>query len=447
MRHDGTDRWYLEALGIAADGRWDECLDAWLERVGDEWHSRPGRDIIWRSRARATPEYLSRIIHRADVGLKDTKRYLRALDFQAENREKSDQLRRLVLEAPEGSAEKFAFVASEALLRMKELDLDSEPSFRKAVDRVVRLLEPGETFARLIQRFELQEHYPRLMQVAVENRDNPTGIAAIRTLLSAAENSLIEDFLLAVEGDRAMRTVEVLANSQDERAYPLLARVIEDPDQPWPLREQAVRSLAGSRFDLRALLELAKSDCFPEDLKAIAGTSMTRTMNVRLREEAEKFFTVPPLVDGAAVPQMTELLVYVGDPERGKKVFEKAECQSCHLIAGTGTEFGPDLSKIGEKLPKAGLYEAILDASAGIASNYQLFYFTLRDGREVSGFILGDTSDTLTLRMEGGVLSRFGSSDLVSRRESSVSAMPSDLQRQISVDELVDLVEYLSTQR
>jgi putative heme-binding domain-containing protein len=285
------------------------------------------------------------------------------------------------------------------------------------------------------------------MRVAVDNRDNPTGIVAVRTLLNGEENSLIEDFLLGGDVVRAMQTVEVLANSQDGRAHPLLVRVIEDPDQPWPLREHAVRLLAGSRFGLGALLELAKLDRFPEDLLEVAGTSLTRTMNVRLREEAEQFFPVPPLADGKAIPQMTELLVYVGDPDRGKEVFEKAECGTCHLIEGTGTEFGPDLSRIGEKLPKAGLYEAILDPSAGIASNYRLFYFTLRDGREVSGFILGETPDKLTLRLEGGVLSEYSSSDLISRRESSVSAMPSDLQRQISVDELVDLVEYLTTQQ
>ena len=149
-RHDGRDRWYLEALGIAADGRWDECLQAWLERVGNEWDSGPGRDIIWRSRAGVTPRYLGAIISRNDVDLENTERYLRAFDFQTANREKDNQLRRLVLEEPEGAAEKFAFVASEALLRMKNLDLDSEPSFRQAVDRVLRMLGPGEQFARLV---------------------------------------------------------------------------------------------------------------------------------------------------------------------------------------------------------------------------------------------------------------------------------------------------------
>ncbi len=49
-RHDGHDRWYLEALGIGADQNWDRFLDAYLTKVGDQWNSPSGRDIIWRSR-------------------------------------------------------------------------------------------------------------------------------------------------------------------------------------------------------------------------------------------------------------------------------------------------------------------------------------------------------------------------------------------------------------
>lgn len=107
----------------------------------------------------------------------------------------------------------------------------------------------------------------------------------------------------------------------------------------------------------------------------------------------------------------------------------------------------PTSPESGRNFPRPDSIRRFLDPSAGIASNYRLFYFTLRDGQEVSGFLLGETPDKLTLRLEGGVLSEYSSSDLVSRRESSVSAMPSDLQRQISVDELVDLVEYLTTQQ
>ena len=53
----------------------------------------------------------------------------------------------------------------------------------------------------------------------------------------------------------------------------------------------------------------------------------------------------------------------------------------------------------------------------------------------------------VTLRLEGGVTSEYHTEDIVTRRASSLSAMPSDLQRRMSVDQLVDLVEYLTTLR
>jgi len=63
----------------------------------------------------------------------------------------------------------------------------------------------------------------------------------------------------------------------------------------------------------------------------------------------------------------------------------------------------------------------------------------------VSGIIVSETPETLTLRMEGGVVAEYDKREIQDRHESALSPMPSDLQNQISVDELVDLVEYLTT--
>ena len=55
-QHDGKDRWYLEALGIGADKQWDAYLGRYLKQAGSEPSNTPaGRDIIWRSRAKANP--------------------------------------------------------------------------------------------------------------------------------------------------------------------------------------------------------------------------------------------------------------------------------------------------------------------------------------------------------------------------------------------------------
>jgi hypothetical protein len=79
--HVGKDRWYLEALGIGADKNWDAYLDAYLKKVGDKWNSPGGRDIIWRSRAKKTPELLAKILKDPTTNEADQPRYFRAFDF------------------------------------------------------------------------------------------------------------------------------------------------------------------------------------------------------------------------------------------------------------------------------------------------------------------------------------------------------------------------------
>ena len=81
LQYDGKDRWYLEALGLAADKQWDAYLDAYLAKASEPWKTPAGRDIIWRSRAKKTPDLLVKIMK--DPGLKEDEqpRYFRAFDF------------------------------------------------------------------------------------------------------------------------------------------------------------------------------------------------------------------------------------------------------------------------------------------------------------------------------------------------------------------------------
>jgi putative membrane-bound dehydrogenase-like protein len=80
-QHDGKDRWYLEALGIGADKQEDRFFDAWLAKVGKNWNTPAGRDIVWRSRAGKSAELLAQIIMDPATAESERARYLRAFDF------------------------------------------------------------------------------------------------------------------------------------------------------------------------------------------------------------------------------------------------------------------------------------------------------------------------------------------------------------------------------
>jgi hypothetical protein len=81
QKHDGTDRWYLEALGIGAASQDDRMLDSWLAKVGDNWNTPAGRDIIWRVRSKKSPALLVKIIQNPNTPKEERDRYIRALDF------------------------------------------------------------------------------------------------------------------------------------------------------------------------------------------------------------------------------------------------------------------------------------------------------------------------------------------------------------------------------
>ena len=337
------------------------------------------------------------------------------------------------------------FVASEALLRLPTLGLERDARTRGAIETLLDRGKGTAQFARLVQRYELAERYPSLLEVAAKHSNSPIGIASARTLLQAGTEQAILEFI-ASDADLSVAAVEAVGNTRMEQSIPVLRDIVLNAELSPPVRDAAVRSLAGTNLGARELVEMARAGDFPPDLAAVAGAAMARSMNVRLRQEANKLFPVPPLKGGEPVPQMTELLVYEGNSENGARVFDSATCSDCHIVNGQGTNFGPELSKIGDKLSKAGIYESILDPSAGVSPDFQLVNLTLA-AEEVSGFVINETAEAVTLRMEGGIVDEFAVDQIRDRRESTVSAMPDDLQEQMSVDDLVDLVEYLSRLR
>jgi putative membrane-bound dehydrogenase-like protein len=81
-QHTAGDRWSVEALGIGAGLRWDECLDEYLKLTPNATDTPAGRDIIWRSRAKKTSELLANIVKSDKTPEADKDRYMRAFDFQ-----------------------------------------------------------------------------------------------------------------------------------------------------------------------------------------------------------------------------------------------------------------------------------------------------------------------------------------------------------------------------
>ena len=164
VQHDGSDRWYLEALGIGAHNHWDACFNKWMSKAVENWKQKPGRDIVWRSRAQNSLEYQLELLKDPELAMDEVARMLRATDFQSDlnkteklaallhvKREDQDDFNRLVLNqldpefASKSSTVRNAaneilpdlFGTSDYLDLVKNLDLENENEniFKMVLDK------------------------------------------------------------------------------------------------------------------------------------------------------------------------------------------------------------------------------------------------------------------------------------------------------------------------
>jgi putative membrane-bound dehydrogenase-like protein len=447
-RFDGEDRWYLEALGIGAEGRWDECLNAFLKPGAVSSYSDLAvRRILWRSRSAATPRHLAGMLSAPNIDAEEVPGLLRAFDFQPESSEKTRQLLGLLeSETLAGGPSSRDIIRFQVLTRLAETSFGNEPAFRDRVTEVGSSLSNPSMKVALIKRFELREMRDDLMELAFSIGEEAVGQEAVRALFELGLADGIVEELEATE-TRAERLVYLVARSGHRDAVMALMSVLKNEQHSQAVRETALRGLIEGGQGAEAVLDLARSGQFPSALTAVAGSSFSKSLHVIRRSAAAEFFPVPTLRGDEPLPGMTEMLVYIGDPERGRQVFHEATCIQCHQIDGEGTAFGPALSGIGAKLAKQGLYESILDPSASVSPNYRGVELTMGSGEIFTGLIVSDSEDALVINQQGLGLKSFSRSELSEIRYLDQSVMPSGLQQLMSFNDLVDLVAFLATRR
>lgn len=347
--------------------------------------------------------------------------------------------------ADPSEAERTA-LAVEALSRLQGVDIEKNPQLKAAVLKVLERTRGTPNFAKLVQQFKLKEQEPGLLEVAVRNSSNETGVEAMRLLLAGNNDALLQKSLAGTNAEDAVRIVEAIGNAGEKDASRrLLLPLLENPKKEPALRKQAVRSLALSAEGAQAILALAKADKLPDDLKLTASSELNRARWPEIRNEAAKVLALPQGRNAEPLPSLAELVKMKGDPANGAKVFSSANvgCNTCHQVKGQGVDFGPNLSEIGSKLGKDALFESILEPSSGISFGYEAWQLDLKSGDEAFGLLASETADEIALKAVGGIVTRYKKSDVVHRTQMKLSVMPSGLQQNMTTQELVDLVEYL----
>lgn len=168
----------------------------------------------------------------------------------------------------------------------------------------------------------------------------------------------------------------------------------------------------------------------------IAGTGMpgTRLVDAELRDLAAYVGKL-----GQVTPT-----VLPGDKQRGAALYAR-DCASCHMIAGRGGAFGPDLTGIGARRSPQHLRESLTNPAADVPRGYAFVRVVTRDGKTLTGVRVNEDTFSLQFRDKQDVLHSVWKAELREfKKELRKSPMPS-YRGLLSAAELDDVVAYLAS--
>jgi putative membrane-bound dehydrogenase-like protein len=461
MKHDGKDRFYLEAVGIAVGHHNPRRREVILADFGNqilEWDD-TAADLVWELRPPSALPLLEKRL--ADDKLSAEQR-ARIVDILGLYEDKDAG--KAVLVALRGSVPaEVRLKAFENLRRHlpgKWQHLAKSPELNDLIRSQLAEPESRATALTLIGLAHKTDALDTVKKLAL-GKDEPEAVrrTAVQTLGLLAARAAVET-LQALEADKAVGVDAVRALgelSQQKSSLPTAAtaeKALQDlvrrAQERTVLAQAALESLAGNYAGSKWLLDLHERKQLPQALQVEAGRLLRNSPFDPLRKRAMQAFPPQARLDPKKLPSLGVLARRQGNAEHGRFVLAASaksdlQCLKCHSVRGSGGHIGPDLSVIGKKASKENLFESILIPSKAIADQYLTWVVETKKGLSVSGLLVEETATDILLRDANGKDTRIGKEDIDTREKSPKSIMPEDLAAYMTEADLVDLVAYLYT--
>lgn len=186
----------------------------------------------------------------------------------------------------------------------------------------------------------------------------------------------------------------------------------------------------------------AATSLFPNDLRKLASGFGSETV-VAARPLLAKISKE----NANKLVRIDEILAFLptADVRRGLRVFQssKSSCIACHQRGYIGGHIGPELNGIGKIRSERDLLESILFPSLSFVRSYEPVKILTDNGRVISGLVREETKQSITLQIDAQKTVRVPITSIEERQFGTVSIMPAGLEKQLSKQELADLVMYL----
>ena len=304
--YQSGDRWYLEALGIAAHSHWDACLGRLMNGTSWNLESAELRDMVWRSRAKNTPELLAKIIQLPSTSDKQTLRYFRSFDF-CDKAQVDAVVRKMAFSPRKESRSKTRRVIVESTSRFAQPDLSSDEKL--ALTKVVRSLQGTSDYVKMVKQFSLASEYDRLLEVALKDVGTQKSVDAMSALFQLGQSQKLKGLLVklaspsevtAESSSRLAAMLNSLASTGRKPAAVMIGQLVQDSKLSLEARRQAIAAMGKLFPGSLQLIEWAEKNQYNTDLEPALVAALSNAPSSTILERARKRF--PKLGGGAGRP-------------------------------------------------------------------------------------------------------------------------------------------------
>lgn len=325
---------------------------------------------------------------------------------------------------------------------------------QEALERSTGLMQGA--ILGLIESRQLSEMEPFLTDLLLRTEDPVQSLKILRAKISSKNTLTTEDFeqvTLLLERSNAIpvrrMAMQILSRvSLDDQQYKFLAgQPLQQADEitfPGIVRLFLNDSVASTGRMLINSLDMRK--------EMLVSVTENELQNIFAKYPEDVYLAAAPLLEllkNQNEERRNYLLkkeqsLLMGDVGRGRDLFYgKALCSTCHAVGTDGSDFGPDLSNIGEIRSIPDLMEAIIYPHISLAREYETYQIRTA-GQSYTG-ILKETmyEGRLLVKMAPDQMIQLSTDEIISIEQTSNSLMPSGLDKNLSDQELSDLLAFL----
>ena len=209
------------------------------------------------------------------------------------------------------------------------------------------------------------------------------------------------------------------------------------------LRGTATEALFARSDRLSILLDAVENEAIRESqLDPARIQFLLKHRDPKIRDRASRLFSQEGTAGRDEVLSAYRgVLEMAGDISKGKGVFKRV-CAQCHRLEGVGHDLGLPLATVKSK-GKEGILQHLLNPNSNINPQYVNYVLVTDGGRVMTGMITAETANSITLKRAEGESDTVLRDQIDELVDTGMSIMPEGLEKQLSKEDIANLLAYL----